>query len=168
MLLIDSNFLIAMESVYPQDIFPSLWDKLAAAFRTEPLVIHESEDKELTVWNSTVSRWNSTVSRWYVGNTQGIAVRETDEAELEAYTRVASWVEEEWKPRYRSQAVDVFLDVTDSWLVASALAHGDTIITNEKHAPQSVARVKIPDVATHFGVECLDTISFFRLLKWKI
>ena len=161
MLLIDSNFLIAMESVYPQDIFPSLWDKLAAAFRTEPLVIHESVEKELTVWNSTVSRW-------YVGNTQGIAVRETDEAELEAYTRVASWVEEEWKPRYRSQAVDVFLDVTDSWLVASALAHGDTIITNEKHAPQSVARVRIPDVATHFGVECLDTISFFRLLKWKI
>ena len=168
MLLIDSNFLIAMESVYPQDIFPSLWDKLAAAFRTELLVIHKSVDKELTVWNSTVSRWNSTVSRWYVGNTQGIAVRETDEAELEAYTRVASWVEEERKPRYRSQAVDVFLDVTDSWLVASALAHGDTIITNEKHAPQSVARVKIPDVATHFGVECLDTISFFRLLKWKI
>lgn len=83
MLLIDSNFLIAMESVYPQDIFPSLWDKLAAAFRTEPLVIHKSVDKELTVWNSTVSRW-------YVGNTQGIAVRETDEAELEAYTRVAS------------------------------------------------------------------------------
>ena len=161
MLLIDSNFLIAMESVYPQDIFPSLWDKLAAAFRTEPLVIHESVDKELTVWNSTVSRW-------YVGNTQGIAVRETDEAELEAYTRVASWVEEERKPRYRSQAVDVFLDVADSWLVASALAHGDTIITNEKHAPQSVARVKIPDVATHFGVECLDTISFFCLLKWKI
>ena len=161
MLLIDSNFLIAMESVYPQDIFPSLWDKLAAAFRTEPLVIHESVDKELTVWNSTVSRW-------YVGNTQGMAGRETDEAELEADTRVASWVEEERKPRYRSQAVDVFLDVADSWLVASALAHGDTIITNEKHAPQSVARVKIPDVATHFGVECLDTISFFRLLKWKI
>ena len=54
--------------------------------------------------------------------------------------------------------------VADPWLVATATVYGSKIITFEKYVAQTpnqpAGGAKIPNVARHFGVECISLFDF--------
>lgn len=60
-----------------------------------------------------------------------------------------------------------------SWLIAAAMVHGYIIVTFERSdgnltATMKRGKVKIPDVARHFNVECIDLYEMMRRLHIQI
>ncbi|MDO4762122.1 MAG: DUF4411 family protein [Corynebacterium sp.] len=157
--MLDTNVVIALEQTYPRTIFPSLWNQFAQELPLGRVFFHAEVKKELTVWNSPVSRW-------FQANTPDTCIIHPDEQELDELGQVADWAENLRHPKYIDAAVDEFFKVADSWLVASAKRHRFVIVTNEKPAPQSIAKVKIPDAAAYFHIPCVDTIGMFQRLGW--
>lgn len=161
MYLVDTNFLGTLANVYPRDVFPSLWSKLEVALFAGDVFFHDEVDKELAAWGDPEYDW-------YKQHVRQDQIIPPDQEELDLYQQVVEWVVLERQPKYRAAAATEFLDVADSWLVASACRYGATIVTNEVPAPDSVKKVKIPDVAAQFSVPCISALEFLRSLDIQV
>lgn len=159
--LVDSNFLGELATLYPDDVFPSLWVDLETRLFTPSVFFHQEVDDELKLWSHPTYDW-------YSRHREESQVLRPDQLEIGCYAEVTEWVADVREPRYRAAAVDEFLGVADSWLVASAYRHNAGIVTNEVSAPESVKKVKIPDVASNFGVRCFNTVEFLRKIGTRI
>jgi hypothetical protein len=53
---------------------------------------------------------------------------------------------------YRPSAISEFLDSGDYFLIAQAHAHGHTVVTHDRPAPNTVKKIKIPDVCGGLSV----------------
>lgn len=161
MYLVDTNFLGTLANVYPRDVFPSLWDELEVVLFADNVFFHAQVDKELAAWGAPEYDW-------YKQRVRQDQIIPPDQAELDLYQQVVEWVVLERQPKYREAATTEFLNAADSWLVASACRYGATIVTNEVPAPDSVKKVKIPDVAAQFSVPCISALEFLRRLNIQI
>ena len=88
---------------------------------------------------------------------------DTDEkAVTDAYEQVMLWVQR--NAQYFDQAKAKFATEADGWLVAYAMVHSVTIVTNEQPRPQSQNRILLPDVCTQFNVIYKDTFEMLTEL----
>lgn len=161
MYLVDTNFLGQLASVYPPDVLPSLWEELETSLFSPDVYFHEE------VHNET-KRWGHPRLKWYLEHVQPSQIFTPDDEELVAYQKVSDWVVNKRVPAYKDAAINEFLNVADSWLVASAYRHGATVVTNEVAAPDGIKKVKIPDVTVAFGVTCINTLEFLRRLQVSV
>ena len=90
-----------------------------------------------------------------------------NEAVQVQFSRVSDYV----RRRYTSLQSDEFISGADPWLIAHALVSGGSIVTNETLSQEPGpnrntglidTRVKIPNVAHHFGIE---TVSLPIMLR---
>jgi len=92
-----------------------------------------------------------------------------EEAVTDAYGRVMLWVQR--NAQYLDQAKAKFATEADGWLVAYAMIHGVTVITNEQPRPQSRSRILLPDVCSQFNVTYKDTFAMLHELavryEWR-
>jgi hypothetical protein len=98
------------------------------------------------------------LSVWAAAQGAAMFVR-PDAAVLPALATVSMWVASQ---RYEPVAVSTFLQVADYYLVAHALAHGDTVVTHEVPS-NSLKKIKIPDVCIGLGVRCVTPYAMLRL-----
>lgn len=161
MYLVDTNFLGQMASVYPQDVFPSLWTELETSLFSHEIYFHVEVHNEM-------KKWAHPTLDWYLKFLQPSQVLSPDDDELLAYGAVSDWVVNKRKPVYTDAAIDGFLDTADHWIVASAHRHGATLVTNEVPAPEGKKKVKIPDTAAAFNVPCITTLEFLRELEVSV
>jgi hypothetical protein len=82
-----------------------------------------------------------------------------DTRTLPALATVSAWVSSQ---NYAPAAVNGFLQVADYYLVAQALALEHTVVTHEKPAPQSIRKIKIPDVCIGLGIKCMTPFEMLR------
>ena len=150
--------LLVHGTLTPPQIFTSLWEKFAALIPGGDLYFHDEVRKELDAWSSAQSTW-------FHNHVPQDRIICTNQAELDRYVDVAHWAQFLRDPPYKQKAIDDFLRVADSWLVASALAHGATMVSDVKSAKASTNRFKIPDAAEHFGVPYLDFLGFLKEKK---
>jgi hypothetical protein len=73
---------------------------------------------------------------------------------------VSQWVIAQ--PVYSANEKAKFLSKADPWLVAEAIQGGHQIITFEDLVPPNSSKVKIPNVATNFGVA---TASLYNIIE---
>ena len=59
---------------------------------------------------------------------------------------------------------DNFLGGADPWLIAMAKVSGAKVVTHEEPVPPDSHKIKLPNIATIFDVECLD---IFDLLEFS-
>lgn len=159
MFLVDTNFLGTAETLYPEDVFPTLWRELERTLFTSDVFFHDDVDTELR-------RWKDPRLNWYVNNVQHSQILHPDSDEINAYLEVTKWADNH--PTYSQSAATTFLKAADSWLVASGTRYGYTIVSNEKPAPNSVSKIKIPDAAAAFQVECVTLLEFLRIRQIKV
>lgn len=88
-----------------------------------------------------------------------------DENVQEVLSRVANYVGA--NSRYEPQHIARFLAGADPWVIAHPLALGGRIVTFERPEPTS-KRPKIPDVAAHFGLQCIELWDLLSELDWRI
>lgn len=125
----------------------------------EKFFFHESVWDELEKYEDEKSQWLKTT----VPTT--LKLSKDNEDEIRSYARVTDWARNKRIPRFRSEAVRDFLDVADSWLVACAHARSLCIVSNETSNPRKITKVKLPDAAAAFDVDCITGIDFLRREK---
>jgi hypothetical protein len=56
----------------------------------------------------------------------------------------------------------------DSWVIAHALVDNGIVVTRESTLHPHAKKVRIPDVCSHFGIKCINTLEMLRQLKARI
>lgn len=82
MYLVDTNFLGQMASVYPQDVFPSLWTELETSLFSPEIYFHVEVHNEM-------KKWAHPTLDWYLKFLQPSQVLSPDDDELLAYGAVS-------------------------------------------------------------------------------
>lgn len=160
MFLVDTNFFGTAETLYPEDVFPTFWRELERTLFTSDVFFHSEVDAELR-------RWKHPRLNWYTNNAQRPSqILHPDSDEINVYREVTKWADSH--PTYSQSAATAFLNAADSWLVASGARYGYAIVSNEKPAPNSVSKIKIPDAAAAFQVECVTLLEFLRIRQIKV
>jgi hypothetical protein len=164
--LLDSDvFIAAKNGYYAFAICPGFWDSLIYhqaignvssidQVKNELLAGRDSEDLVQWVKNKLPS---------------GFFAETREEAVINAYGEVMLWVQR--NTQYVDQAKAKFATEADGWLVAYAVVHAVTVITNEQPRPQSRGRVLLPDVCAQFNVAYQNTFAMLRGLavryEWR-
>lgn len=165
--ILDANvFIEASRRYYSFDFAPGFWDGL----------LHEAQNgrirsikgfskikgvkEELEDEGDPLANWiRNAFSQWFLP---------IDEAGIiDAYRSVMEWVDEQ--AQYIPAAKAEFASGADGWLIASAMARDQVVVTEEVSAPLSKKHVKVPDVCKHFGITTIDTFQMIRRLglKWS-
>lgn len=148
--LLDANvFIQARNMHYGFDFCPAFWEWLVAVnargvvFSLD-VVADELSDPELSEWAR--QRGRSFFLR-------------RDAQMLGAIGTVQEWISSR---QYSAAAIAEFNRGADVFLIAYALAHGHTVVSNEAPAPNAVKGIKIPDVCLALGIDCITTYQLLR------
>lgn len=97
----------------------------------------------------------------------GFFLPANDRATMEQAQLLTNWAQS--KPQYRKQAKKRFNGDkhADRLLVAYAKAHGFTVVTLEKSAPESEKVIKIPDACMAFDVPFVNTFQMLTIERFK-
>lgn len=164
--LLDSDvFIAAKNSYYAFAICPGFWDSL---------IHHQGVGNACSIdrvkGELLAGRETEDLVQWVKHKVQAGFFMETgNQAVADCYGQVMLWVQR--NPQYFDQAKAKFATEADGWLVAYAMVHGVTVITNEQPRPQSRNRILLPDVCTQFNVSYADTIAMLHELavryEWR-
>lgn len=135
---------------YPQDVFPTLWDKLAERVSDGVLKCSEEVYVELKKKDDGIYDWLKARKEVVVPIDQPI--QEIVSELLERYPRLVD------THRNRSQA--------DPFVIATAEILQGVVVTGEK--PRGNLEVpKIPDVCDARNIRCISFLEMLRELGWR-
>ena len=164
--VLDSDvFIAAKNSYYAFAICPGFWDSLIHHHNAGNICSIDRVRSELLAGRKTED-----LVQWVKEQLPSVFFVGTDEeAVTDAYGRVMLWVQR--NAQYLDQAKAKFATEADGWLVAYAMIHGVTVITNEQPRPQSRSRILLPDVCSQFNVTYKDTFAILHELavryEWR-
>ena len=152
---LDSNVFIEGEKgPYGFDIAPRFWnvlDDLIIAHRVScPVLVYDelqNVQDDLSTWAKERRRTNLFV--------------EPSEAVQRTFQGVITYVMQRYPD---NQSRRRFMSRADPWVIAHAIAQGGAVVSLEGRAPDTSAKVKIPNVCSHFNVTCINTYEMLREL----
>lgn len=150
--LVDANILIdAKNRYYAFDIAPGFWAWLEQGHRTGKLISIDAVRDELLQGDDELAEWARGRRDFFLP---------TDQLTVQHFRPLSEWAR---RQNYRQSALNEFSsDRADFLLIAHAIGHGDTVITNEQPSPQARKRVKIPDACAAMGVATADIFTVLR------
>lgn len=159
---LDANVPIsAKNGAYKFNVFPAFWGFLDAQLRAGSLCCPKMVYKEI-VKNE---RQNDELAVWCKNRREmGMSVAPNKEVQ-QAYRKVVDYVAT--SGRWGQAEINEFLRGADPWVIAHALATQGVVVTLESREHPDARKVRIPDVAAHFGVKCVTTIEMLELLGAK-
>lgn len=151
--LMDSNsFIQPKNQFYRFSFCPGFWDWIALQHSAGVLFSVKKIETELEDGNDELADWVKTAPK-------GLLVAPTAQV-VTTQTVISRWVNAQ--PTYSSVEKARFLGKADPWLIAEAIVNGHEVITFEELVPLNSSKVKIPNVANNFGVNC---VSLFDVLE---
>ncbi len=158
--LVDSDvFITAKNLYYSFDLCPGFWESVVHHHREGRVFSVDRVRGELLAGHETED-----LVRWVRDEVpDGFFLPVDTDAVVSTYTDIMMWVQRH--PRYFDHAKAKFATGADGWLVAYALVHGATVVTNEQSAPDSRREVKLPDVCDQFTVPRDNTFAMLRALN---
>lgn len=148
--LLDANILIEAKNYYFRfDLCPDFWkwiksyDKMKSVFPVkEEMLAREDE-----------------LAQWIKDELDTSYFLDMDVEIQENYRKIVDYID---KHNFKQSGKDKFLRGADGWLIATAMSKkGTIVVTNENSNPDSKKKIFLPDVANHFGVQC---IQIFQVL----
>ena len=92
---------------------------------------------------------------------------------VQNYRMVLDYIRE--SEYYSDKALKNWSDrkIADAWIIAAAMKYEAVILTFEQSVGElstknKTSKVKIPDVAENFGMECQNLFDFMRAMKIKL
>lgn len=157
--LVDSDVLITAKNLYYAfDICPGFWKSLLHYHREGQAFSVDRVRSELLAGRSTED-----LVMWVRNEVpEGFFLPADTNEVARVYTEIMIWVQRH--PAYFDHAKAKFATGADGWLVAYALVHGSTVVTNEQSAPESKKDVKLPDVCEKFDVPLENSFNMLRAL----
>lgn len=137
--IVDSNFFIQAHRMhYPLDVAITFWNQVESLAKAGSIISIDKVKKELYQNDDDLKNWcQSKLPADFFKETVSI---------INSYTEVVSWTMSKVS-QYNQGAINEFLeaDQADAWLVAYGKAHGLTLTTYVKSAPNAKKRIKIPE-----------------------
>jgi len=150
--LLDADSMITAKRLhYGFDFCPAYWDWIAREHANGKVFSIEKVGDDLAAAADELSEWAAELGDHFF--------LKPDSSTLVALGEVGAWVTSNG---YEPSAIATFLAVSDSYLVAHALAGRHVVVTHEK-AAQSVRRVKIPNVCIGVGVKVMSPFEMLRV-----
>ena len=142
------------------DVASSFWTKVKELAASRKIISIDKVKNE-------IYNYEDELKQWCIVNLPSDFFKSTDGLTNE-YRIITSWAIAR-NNQYNQAAINEFLqaDEADAWLVAFALNHRIPIVTQEKSAPNSKTKIKIPDVCLAFDIQNINTIEMFRQLEEK-
>lgn len=148
---LDTNILINMNRIYPRDIFPTLWEFLEILVDVDSACICSEVLVEVKRGGDDLHTWAKALPGFVCALTAG------EPATVAAIsTQHPGWVRETQ-------------NAADPWLIAHAIAHDRTIVSEERVAGPGVEdrNQKVPNVAAEHSVECIRFFELARRQNWR-
>ena len=164
--IIDSDvFITAKNLYYAFELCPGFWDSLIHNYGAGNAYSIDRIRNELLAGRETED-----LVQWVKTKLPADFFFRTDDSDVtSAYAEVMLWVQR--NPQYFDQAKAKFATEADGWLVAYAMVHNVTVVTNEQPRPEAKNRILLPDVCTQFKVTYKDTFFMLRDLavrfEWR-
>jgi len=163
--LVDSNTLITpFKTYYPFDFAPSFWKFLGSNILNNNIAV-------LSKVYAEVAKGTDELAKWVTG--LGLTVIDhRAPAIISKYQDVLTHIQTS-TTLYNSKALTEWSDNNraDAWLVAASMANGYKLVTferaNSSLGTNLTSHPKIPDVAAHFCIECVDLYEMMRDLGFK-
>ena len=151
--LLDANvFIEAANRYYATDICPGFWAWMEQAANDGEIVSTHRVRDELLGREDDLASWTERQpSSFFVT---------VDADTLPHLATLATWVQQQ---RYRTSAIEEFLDSTDYYLIATAM-NGEHVIVTHENPSDGQKRVKIPEPCIAHGVEYVNTFTMLRRL----
>ncbi|MBQ9527204.1 MAG: DUF4411 family protein [Fretibacterium sp.] len=167
--LLDANILIApSNSYYSFELAPGFWPQMKKAILADNVLVPDVVYDEIIKGKDNVISWLKEIDGFNPISTKTTSI-------LRAYGDVQNYISD--CGLYQRRGIDEWanVDVADPWLIAAAMEQNATIITfetpqmNASSKGQVFKKVKIPDVANHFGIPYNDLFYFMREMgiRWK-
>lgn len=145
MYLLDANvFIEAKRNFLTFELAPGFWNWIHQSYMAGRVFSVEPVQAELVGRGDDLSIWVRSLPKGFFLASDASAMRSMAE--------VARWAN--GCPDFTSPAVNEFLGVADSHLVAHALVHGWTVVTLEATRRES-SKIRIPNACTDLKVKCL-------------
>ena len=149
--LLDANvFMQAKNLHYGLDFCPAFWDWLIVSNAVKRVFSIEKVGDEIDAGDDELSVWAAQRG-------DGFFLKPAPMM-LPTLGAVSSWTTDQ---HYEPAAMTTFLQVADYYLVAHALAHGDTLVTHEI-ASTSTKKIKLPNVCIGLGIKCMTPFEMLR------
>ena len=142
--LIDTNiFIEAKNGFYAFDICPGFWNWLKSNREIHSINMVK---QELLQGEDDLSAWvkQALHEDFFLPETTAIQ---------EKYCEIASYVYSLWD--FEQAKRDTFLSGADGWLIAAASCLDSTIITHEHYDEKCRRKILLPNIASHFNVQCV-------------
>lgn len=143
-----SAFLGAWHRRLPRDIVPGFWLRLSDLIQRGELGCNEEVKREIDKKDDDVKAW--------LAEQTGCVHQTTSNVVKHVQTIMARF------PKLVS--IDGTRSSCDPFVIAFALEHGLTVITEEVSAP---SRCKIPDVCSELDIPCINVYAFVRAEGWR-
>jgi hypothetical protein len=148
--LLDANVFIQAKNLhYGFDFCPAFWDWIEAENVSGSVMSIDRIRNELMGGDDELATWAHDRPGFFV---------EADPTMLPQLQEVSRWAS---GAGYEPAAIATFLQVADYYLVASALAHGHTVVTHEVVA-HGAKRIKIPNACLALGARCITPFEMLR------
>ncbi|MDR0987938.1 MAG: DUF4411 family protein [Prevotellaceae bacterium] len=154
--LLDTNIFIRSKNDMPFDIYLSFWNKIAQLAQSGSFYSSVKVEEEIL-------KGNDGLTDWIRANLPNDFFLPVDGLVLAEYAKVQIWASD--NPIFTPSARNVFANVADAFLVATASARKMTLVTFEKSNPLCAKRVLIPDACLGIGVNCCDLNTAFKALN---
>jgi hypothetical protein len=152
--LIDADVLITAKNVYYAfDLVPAFWSWLEEKIEVGTV---DTAARIRQEWMR--GRDDDPLKQWVLA--QPTLGRDPTAATVQSMRELSAWADAE--PRFTAGAKAAFFGSGDYYLVAEAMAHGDTVVTLETPQPLGKASVKIPDASARFDVDVVTTFEMLR------
>ena len=159
--LLDADaFIRSQRDHYGFDFCPGFWAAIAKAHELKKVASIIPVRKELL-------RGKGDLTDWVKEKLPNTFFKEVKDIEVQRkLTEINNWVMT--NEQYSLTARQQFLRGADPWLIAFANVNSYTVATYEVSAPESKAKVKLPDVADQFQVTCLPPFEMLRSLNARL
>jgi predicted nucleic acid-binding protein len=156
--LFDSNIFIRSKNEMPMDTWPTFWTRMTEMIMAGQVYISVKVKQEIENGNDELTDWlkKSAPQSCFVPIDSDILIK---------YGETQNWAA--LQP-FKEQARQVFAQVADAYIVATAAAKNMTLVTYEKSNPLSKSRVMIPDACDAIGADYCDLNAALRGMNIKI
>jgi uncharacterized protein DUF4411 len=146
---IDTSALMdAWVRYYPPDVFPRLWEQLAASINDGLIVATEEVYRELQQYKGELSMWVGERRQMFISIDEQVQAVVQD-----IMTTHPNLVDE-----------NTGKSGADPFVIALARVRGLAVVSAERSKP---SKPKIPDVCTAKGVRHITLVELFREQKWR-
>lgn len=154
--LFDTNIFVESKKNLPMDIWPTFWTKMVMLIKSGKIHSIDKVKEEIDKGGDELTDWI------HKHAPRGFFLKQ-DSFVMAKMTETIDWAQNN-PVGFSQSAISDYVNVADSYLVATAAAKKMVLVTYEKSNPQRRNRVMIPDACIAIGVRSCDLNTALREL----